>query len=157
CGFYKIGGNPGGVATTPLNTVEVLPGNADCDADVPWLSTSSKLITVPAHGFATVTVTLNSADPSVTQPGTYTAKLFGGTDTPYAVPAVQVSMIVKPPKTWGKLTGTVTGPAGPLGGATIQITSGATSYTLKTDRNGVYGLWLPAATGISVTASKPGF
>ncbi len=74
--------------------------------------------------------------PEITQPGTYTASLAFGTDTPYPVAPVAVSLTVKPPATWGKITGTVTGPAGPLAGATVQINTWATHYTLKTDTNG---------------------
>jgi carboxypeptidase family protein len=122
CGFYKVGGIPGGFAA-PLDSAEVLPGNVDC-ADVP---------------------------------GTHMAKLVVGTDTPYAVPAVQASMTVTPPKTWGKITGTVSGPSGPLAGATVQIVSGVSNLTLRTDRNGVYEVWLPARNDVRAIASKNGF
>ncbi len=58
-----------------------------------------------------------------------------------------MSLTVNPPSTWGKVTGTVTGVgctsgSAPLAGATVQINTWAASYTLKTDANGQYGLWL---------------
>jgi hypothetical protein len=56
-------------------------------------------------------------------------------------------MIVTPPSTWGKITGTVMGRQCdgsriPLAGATVQINSWAASYTLVTDASGTYALWL---------------
>lgn len=80
----------------------------------------------------------------ITQPGTYTAALVVGTDTPYRTPVLPVSMRVAPPKTWGKITGTVSGPSGPLPGAQVQITTRAGHYTLRTDDHGHYQLWLDA-------------
>ena len=159
CGFYKVGGSPGGLFATPITGAEVLPGNVDCAevSDVPWLSENNTSFTIPAGGHVTVTVTLNANDPSVTQPGTYTAKLAVATDTPYSVPAVQVSMTVNPPKSWGKIAGTVTGPSGAIAGATIQINSGGSHFTLKTDKNGHYAFWLAAATHVQVICSKDGF
>ncbi len=98
CGFYKIGGSPGGAFVPPITGAEVLPGNVSCgSADVPWLSENTTSFTVPAGGHVTVTVSLDDSDPSVTQPGTYGAKLLVGTDTPYPVPAVHVTMNVDAP------------------------------------------------------------
>jgi hypothetical protein len=90
-------------------------------------------------------VTLDASVPEITQPGTLTAALTLGTDTPYPVAPVDVTLTVKPPKTWGKIAGTVTSASGtPIAGATVQINTWATSYTLKTDKNGQYALWLDA-------------
>jgi carboxypeptidase family protein len=103
-------------------------------------------------------VSLNAAVPDITQPGTYTAKVTVGTDTPYPVAAIAVSMTVNPPKTWGKITGTVTGAGTPLGGATVQINSWAGSYTLKTDASGNYALWLDVRNNpLQVIAAKDGY
>jgi len=160
CGFYKIGGNPGGLFAPPVASDEVLPGFADCGttADVPWLSVAPTTLTLAAGASATVTVTLNAGVPEITQPGTYTAKLGITTDTPYSVAAVPVTMTVNPPKTWGKITGTVTGPNGPIAGATVQIDSWASSYTLKTDANGQYALWLDVRNNpLQVIAAKDGY
>jgi hypothetical protein len=70
----------------------------DCgSADVPWLSEETTSFTIPPGGHVTVTVSLDDNDPSVTAPGTYSAELLVGTDTPYAVPAVPVKMVVNAP------------------------------------------------------------
>jgi hypothetical protein len=61
------------------------------------LSQDTTSFTIPAGGHVTVAVRLDDNDPSVTQPGTYTAELLVGTDTPYLVPPVQVSMHVNAP------------------------------------------------------------
>jgi hypothetical protein len=101
--------------------------------------------------------------PAITQPGTYTAQLTVGAKTPYAIPPVAVTMTVNPPGTWGKITGTLTGagctgsPA-PLTGATVQIDSWAASYTLKTDKNGQYALWLDVRNNpLTLIAAKDGW
>jgi hypothetical protein len=119
---------------------------ADCGDtnQVSWLSPNTKTLTIAPGASATVTVTGDATVPDITQPGTYTAALVVGTDTPYASPNVPVSMTVNPPKTWGKITGTVTGPSGPMPGATVQINTSAAHYTLRTDASGHYQLWLDA-------------
>lgn len=160
CGFYKVGGSPGGTLSTPLVNSEVLPGFVDCaeSSDVSWLSENPTSLTLAAGATRTVTVTLNANVPDITQPGTYTAKLSIGTDTPYSVAAIPVSMTVKPPKTWGKITGTVTGPGGAIAGATVQINSWATHFTLKTDKNGQYALWLDVRNNpLRLICAKDGF
>jgi hypothetical protein len=103
---------------------------------------SPATLTLAPGASATVTVTVNDNVPDITQPGTYTAAAVIGTDTPYAPQTVPVSMTVNPPKTWGKITGTVTGPSGPMAGATIQINGKTANYTLRTDASGHYQLWL---------------
>ncbi len=72
---------------------------------------------------------------------------------------MNVSLTVKPPKSWSKITGTVTSTAGTvIAGATVQINSGAASYTLKTDKNGQYALWLDArSTAPQVIVAKDGY
>lgn len=144
CGFYKIGGSPGGF--TPLARSEVLPGFGECVSgeDVLWLSESPTTFTVAPGTGVQVTVTLDATD--VSQPGAYAAKITFTTDTPYVVAPVDVTMNVTPPKSWGKIMGTVTGAscAGvvALAGATVQIDTWAAHYTLLTDANGGYALWL---------------
>jgi N-acetylneuraminic acid mutarotase len=161
CGFYKVGGSPGGLFVPPVASSEVLPGFVDCAEllDVSWLSVTPTTLTLAPGGSATVAVKVNAGVPDITQPGTYTASLAVGTDTPYPIPAIPVSMTVNPPKTWGKITGTVTGPSGPLGGATVQI-NGKTGahWTLKTDANGHYQLWLDVANNpLQVICAKDGY
>jgi hypothetical protein len=160
CGFYKVGGSPGGAFVPPIANSEVLPGQVDCGqtTDVSWLSESTTSLTIAPGASATFTVSLNAAVPDITQPGTYTAKVSVGTDTPYPVAAIPVSMLVNPPKTWGKIAGTVTGAGLPLAGATVQITSWATHYTLKTDKNGNYALWLDVRNNpLQIICAKDGY
>jgi hypothetical protein len=54
---------------------------------------------------------------------------------------------VNPAKTWAKISGVVSGKAcsgtvAPIPGATVQIDTRAASYTLITDSDGKYALWL---------------
>lgn len=107
-GFYKVGG--GNAPGRPISKVELLPGYDQGGAsDVDWLSTSVQELTLQPGASTTVTVSLDATAPSVTQPGDLTAGLSVGTDTPYAVPRIPVSLHVDPPKTWGKITGLVLG------------------------------------------------
>jgi len=146
CGFYQIGGGylDSDVFVVPENASEVLPGMADCGDtnQVSWLSAGPSALTLAPGASATVTVAVNAGVPDITQPGTYTAALVAQTDTPYAPQTVPVSMTVSPPKTWGKVTGTVTGPSGPIAGATVQVNGKTADYTLRTDASGHYQLWL---------------
>jgi N-acetylneuraminic acid mutarotase len=162
CGFYKIGGNPGGFLVPPVANSEALPGFVDCGgaaADVSWLSESPTSLTLAAGASATVTVTLDASVPEITQPGTLTASLALATDTPYQVAPVPVSLTVNPPKTWGKIAGTVTSTSGtPIAGATVQIDTWAASYTLKTDKDGHYALWLDVRNNpLQVIVAKDGY
>jgi N-acetylneuraminic acid mutarotase len=161
CGFYKVGGSPGGTGTPPVARSEVLPGFSECAAvtDVSWLSATPTSLTLQPGASATVAVTLDASVPTVTQPGTYTAALTFGSDTPYPVSNVDVTMTVKPPNTWGKIAGTVKAADGTLlAGVTIQIDTWANSYTLKTDKNGQYALWLDVRNNpLQVIAAKDGY
>jgi hypothetical protein len=148
----------------PQNSVEQLPGCTACGtADVPWMSESQTQFTLNPGQQATVTVTLNAGDASVTQPGAYTAGLTISDDTPYKTSPVNVTMNVTPPKSWGKITGTVSGLAcshttGPLQGATVQIDGAAANYTLKTDSKGQYAYWINTADNpLTVIAALDGW
>jgi subtilisin family serine protease/N-acetylneuraminic acid mutarotase len=163
CGFYKIGGSTGGFAAT--RNSELLPGYDQCTAtgDVPWLSEDKTEVTIQPGESVDVTVSLNANIAEITQPGTFTAQLTIRAKTPYEIAPTPVAFVVNPPKTWGKITGTVTGvgctgtPA-PLPGATVQIISKTASYTLRTDRNGQYLFWLDAGNNsLMVIASKDGW
>ncbi|NMO50103.1 hypothetical protein HH310_02700 [Actinoplanes sp. TBRC 11911] len=157
-GFYKVGGQAG---ETQLTSVELLPGYDQADqTDVPWLSIASKQVTVPARGSATVAVTMDASVPQITQPGAYAATLRFTGDTSDAMASVPVSLTIAPPKTWAEVTGTVLGSPGsaPLGGATVQIDSWASDYTLTTDKNGHYQLWLDARNSpLTVIVAKDGY
>ncbi|MGH3472136.1 MAG: carboxypeptidase regulatory-like domain-containing protein, partial [Nocardioidaceae bacterium] len=151
CGMYKVGGSTGGFS--PAVFSEVLPGYDQCGgaADVPWLSESQTAFTVAPGQTVNVIVTLDSS--MVSQPGDYLAKLTTSTDSPYSVAPVNVAMHVIPPRSWGKIRGTVTDAVSgnPIPGVTVQICTmfdrvsgncGPVTYTLKTDANGYYQLWL---------------
>jgi hypothetical protein len=155
CGMFKVGGSVG--LFEPINTVEQLPGYDECGTEnVPWLAESQTQFTVQPGASVSVTVTFDSS--TVSQPGTYTAKLAVQTNTPYSVQPIGISLTVNPPASWGKIDGTVTDAStgSPIAGATIQICTmyirstglcGPVTYTLKTDANGYYQLWL--ASGYS--------
>jgi hypothetical protein len=158
-GFYKVGGavNSG----DPLAKVELLPGYDQLDgADVTWLSESARQVTVQPGGTAKITFTLDAS--GIAQPGTYTAQLLFSNDTPYRVADLPVSLTVAPPASWGKITGTVSGTTGgttaPLAGATVEVDSWAAQYTLTTDRNGGYALWLDKRNNpLTVIVAKDGY
>ena len=162
-GFYTVGGGEG-LSATPLNTAAVLPGyDQGGGAGVPWLSLSATSVTVAPGKSAKITVTLNAADPSIVQPGTYTASLLFGSDTPYALAAVPVTLKVSPPATWGKIAGVVqyanaSGTLVPIPGATVQVDTWATHYTLHTDSTGHYALWLDYRNNpLTVIVAKDGY
>ena len=162
CGLYRIGGSPGGFGAPPVADSELLPGFSECGAtaDISWLSESPTELTLAPGKSAKVTVTLNAGVPEITQPGTYTGALTFTSNTPYKLDPVTVTMTVNPPKTWGKIAGKVTAAANgaPIGGATIQIDSWATSYTLKTAADGTYQLWLDTRNNpLQLIAAKDGF
>jgi hypothetical protein len=126
--------------------------------DVPWMSVDPQEFTVEPGESVTVTVTV---DGDVDQPGTYTGAVSIGNDTPYEVDPVEVTMVVTPPRTWGKIGGTVTGTdcsggMSPLGGATVHIEGRRDNVTLTTDADGRYAYWMPASNSpamLIVTAS----
>ncbi|MGH3380784.1 MAG: carboxypeptidase regulatory-like domain-containing protein [Actinoallomurus sp.] len=163
CGLYKIGGSLG--QFNAVKSGEVLPGYDQCasTADVPWLSENPAEVTIQPGKSVKVTVTVDANVAAITQPGTYTAQITIGAKTPYAITPVDVTMTVNPPNTWGKVTGTLTGAGctgapGALAGATLQIDSWAASYTLKTDKDGRYALWLDVRNNpLSLIAAKDGW
>jgi N-acetylneuraminic acid mutarotase len=150
CGIYQIGGSSGGFSPTP--NADVLPGYNQCGSEnIPWLSTSTSKFTLNPGQSETVGVTMDSS--AVSQPGAYTAQLGLETTAPYQFQPISISMQVNPPSTWSKVEGTITDASSgdPLAGATVQIctqyststgTCGSVAYTLTTDGNGDYQLWL---------------
>jgi hypothetical protein len=165
CGLYKIGGTTGSFSWA-VPSSELLPGYDQCadTTDVPWLSADKTDVTLQPGESVDVNVSFNANIAEITQPGTFTAQLLISAKTPYGIAPVPVTFTVNPPKTWGKITGTVTGAdctgtPKPLAGATVQISSKkAGSYTLTTDRNGRYVLWLDVRNNpVKVTASKDGW
>lgn len=161
CGFYKVGGSSGQFNATVDS--EVLPGFEECAegaADVSWLAVDKTEATLAPGAKVTVTVTLSA---NVDQPGTYTASVPIGENTPYSVPPVEVSLTVQPPTTWGKLTGTVTGTScagvtAPIVGAVVQVDSWAMSFTFATDAAGKYAYWLDRRNNpLTLIAAKDGW
>jgi carboxypeptidase family protein/Kelch motif protein len=162
-GFYTVGGNSGLGGPAPVKTTELLAGyNQEDSADVSWLSESSQELTVAPGKSSTVTLTLDAAVSEITQPGVFTAALALTTDTPYSLPKVPVTMTVAPPTTWGKISGTVLGATSggttAISGATVQINTWATSYTLKTAKDGTYALWLDVRNNpLTLIVAKDGY
>jgi N-acetylneuraminic acid mutarotase len=163
CGLYKIGGSSGNFSATSKD--ELLPGADQCAeiVDIPWLSVTPAVATLAPGKSATFTVTLDANIPSITQPGTFTAGLAVSAAVPQQVAVIPVSLTVNPPATWGKITGTVTGlgctsGSAPIPGATVQIDTWAASYTLKTDANGQYQLWLDVRNNpLTLIVAKDGW
>jgi N-acetylneuraminic acid mutarotase len=167
CGMYKIGGSTG--QFDAQNFAEVLPGYDQCGggADVPWLSEDPASFDVAPGQTVTVTVGMDSSQ--VDQPGTYDAKVGIATDSPYSVTPVAVEMNVTPPKSWGKIRGTVTNAdtGAPIAGATVDICTmydggtgscGPVEFTLKTEADGSYQLWLAKGYNpLQVIAAKDGY
>jgi hypothetical protein len=163
CGFYKIGGSSGNFNATSND--ELLPGFDQCgdSVTIPWMSVSPAAGTVAPGKTVQFTVSLDANVAEVNQPGAYTASLAIAAPTPYPVPAIPVSLTVRPPSTWGKITGTISGAqchAGtvPIPGATLQIDTWAQHFTLKTDANGQYQLWLDVRNNpLTLIAAKDGW
>ena len=155
CGFYALGGEYSTYA-------EQLPGYGDCGGDT-WLSASPSLTTIAPGQSATITVKLNAADASVTQPGNYTATLELAGNTPYGSLAVPVTLTATPPATWGQVAGTVegktcSGTTTPVTGATVQVSGAGGNWLLTTDTSGAYGLWLDSDNDpVTLFVTAPGY
>jgi N-acetylneuraminic acid mutarotase len=163
CGFYKIGGSS--ASFSPVTSAELLPGYGQCGtaADVTWLSASTTELTLAPGQSAKVTLTMDASGTEITQPGTFAASLKVNHDTPYTVAPITVAMTVEPPSTWGKITGTVAGtvcggsPTG-IKGATVELDGWAQSFTLKTDADGTYGVWIDARDNpLTMIVAKDGW
>jgi subtilisin family serine protease len=114
--------------------------------DVPWLGVDPQAFILDPGQSVEVTV---SMDGDVDQPGTYTAAVGIGHDTPYQVDPVGVTMVVTPPNSWGKVSGTVSGVdcsgnTAPLSGAIVHIDGKRDDVTLLTDADGGYAYWMPS-------------
>jgi N-acetylneuraminic acid mutarotase len=165
CGIYQVGGSLGGFQPTPFT--QNLPGYDQCDGQLTWMSLNTAGFDVQPGQTVTVQITADSS--VVAQPGSYAGQLVISASTPYSTLApVGVTMQVNPPKTWGKITGTVTDSSGaPVAGATIAIctmystqtgTCGPETFTLKTDGRGDYQLWLNHGfSPLEIIAAKDGY
>ncbi len=153
--------------------VGAFPGGAEVDclsfatvgsSDVAWLAEDPVQESVAPSGAQSVTLDFDAA--YVDQPGEYHASLVVKNDTPYGKFMIPVTMTVTPPNSWGNLTGTVTGldacdadPA-PLAEAEVLVESATTGqmWTLVTDANGVYTLWVDQAQSpLTVTVTTPDY
>ncbi|MGH9119075.1 MAG: carboxypeptidase-like regulatory domain-containing protein, partial [Acidimicrobiales bacterium] len=115
--------------------------------DVPWLSVNPPSFTLQPGQSVVASVIM---DGNVDQPGAYTAQVGIVEDTPYTVGPVDVTMNVRAPASWGKITGTVTGLAcggggGPIDGAVVHIDGLQFDVTLLTDQAGTYAYWIGAS------------
>jgi hypothetical protein len=163
CGFYKIGGSSGGFSPTPDS--ELLSGLDQCGVvNIPWLAANPTTATLQPGQSVTVTVTLSATTAAkVTQPGTYTAQYGVENNTPYKVDPINITMVVTPPSTYGKITGTVKvtdchGNTVKLKGVQIQANGKTVSFSLTTDANGVYAFWASAGdNSFTLIASKDGY
>lgn len=162
-GFYRVGGAIRVPGLPQVATVEVLPGYDQPGPTVTWLGLGTKQATLAPGASTTVVVSLDAGVAEITQPGAFTSRLAVATDTPYRISPIPVTMRVNPPKTWGKYTGTVlrsdgAGGTAPLVGAIVQIDSWASSYTLKTARDGTFALWLDVRNNpLTVIVAKDGY
>ncbi|ADD40251.1 carboxypeptidase regulatory-like domain-containing protein [Stackebrandtia nassauensis] len=149
CGFARIGGSDAN--RQPVNDAELLSGFDDCGdgtADISWLKPSKTSVTLDPGKSTTVDVTLSAtvAD-GVEQPGTYTAELRFGSDTPFRVDPIPVTMSVAPKANMGKLLGTVSGTkcdgtAVMIPEAQVQVKNAAGKrFDLYTGADGRYQYW----------------
>lgn len=137
-----------GMHQAPNDTIVGYDLDAVVSVDVPWLSEDPMVGTVPSMADLAVDVTFDAGVPEVDQPGDYHAELAIGSDTPYDLPNVPITMTVIPPTAWGKLNGVVTGlgycdadPA-PLDEAEVYVeASSGMTWTLLTDESGYYSYW----------------
>ena len=163
CGFYRIGGFGN---NQMLAEVDVLPGFDECGGggDVLWLSETPVEGSVPAGGNQPIAVHFDASVEGIDQPGAYRAQITFKEDTPYTTTPVDVVMNITPPAGWGKLAGTVTGlercdtGGAPLSGATVDVDGDATDFSLKTDADGAFKVWMPATNGpVSIHVTKGGY
>jgi subtilisin family serine protease len=112
------------------------------DGGMEWLTTTPAEFTLQPGQSKTITAAMSGVVP---QPGTFTGKLVADAETPYDAPSVAVSMKINPPRSWGKLTGTVSGfaPDGvvSLGDAVVQVNGLYSAVTLVTGSDGRYEYW----------------
>lgn len=161
CGAYRLGGSSGGFTGTA--DAAFLDGLADCEGggDITWLTTDAdEGFTLAPGATRKIKVTFTAtAEAGVLQPGTFTGLLGFRSDSPYAVPAIDVEMNVSPPASWGKVVGTVTGATCSGGSVPLKATirlNGAAGHTLVADAQGKYGWWLQRGN-YQVVVAKDGY
>jgi len=138
----------------------VMNVTGEAGSSVPWMTVTPETMTLDPGESAQVQVSLNS---DVEQPGAYTGRVNLSNDTPYDVEPVGVTMNVTPPRSWGKVIGTVTGTdcdgaSSPLEDATVQFDWWSGDLTLFTDANGEYAYWLDSrGNPYSMIFAKDGY
>ncbi|RIQ28216.1 hypothetical protein DY240_08985, partial [Jiangella rhizosphaerae] len=169
CGLNRVGGSDR-TGFFPVTTADQLPTYGDYrPADVPWLTVDGGAAVLDPGESSQVTLRL-AAD--VAQPGTYEGGVWVREDTPYAVAPVDVSMTVDPPRRWGALVGTVTGPACDDGdggdddgaggvavaGANVRIDGRGADAIVRTDRDGRFLRWIDRADmPLTLTTTADGY
>jgi hypothetical protein len=125
-----------------MHIVMNVSGDTAGGGSMDWVTTTPAEFTLAPGQSKTITAALNGV---VAQPGTFTGKLVADAETPYDAPSVDVSMKINPPKSWGKLSGTVGGftPDGvvSLGDSVVQLNGRFSNVTLVTGADGKYEYW----------------
>ncbi len=135
--------------------------------DAPWLFEDPETGTVPAMDAFAADIIFDAGVPEVIQPGDYMADLIVQTDDPVVDKVtIPVTMHVTLPADYGQLIGTVEGlglcddplTAVLLEGAEVTVESATQVWSLTTDANGVYDMWLNEAhSPVTITASANGY
>jgi len=134
---------------------------------IPWLFEDPQSGVVPPAMDGVADIIFDAGVPEVTQPGTYAGLLTVNNNDPvwdgFGIP---VTMHVTLPATYGQITGTVTGlgpcddpaTAEPLAGADVTIASATQTWTLTTDADGGYALWLDEMhSPVTLTVEAAGY
>ena len=138
-----------------MNIVMNVSGETAGGGGLSWLDVQPPELTLAPGASVQAAVALTAA---VEQPGTYSATITVGEDTPYDAATVAATMTVKAPTGWGKVAGTITGAGAPLDGAVVQLDGKAYDATLVTGADGRYAYWMPKANGpLQLVAAANGF
>ncbi|MEL7977952.1 carboxypeptidase regulatory-like domain-containing protein [Isoptericola sp. F-RaC21] len=138
-----------------MHLVMNVSGESSGGAGLTWLDIQPPELTLAPGASVRAAVALTAA---VEQPGTYSATITAGEDTPYEAPTVAALMTVKAPTGWGKVAGTVTGDGDPLDGAVVHLDGKAYDTTLVTGADGAYAYWMPKANGpLQLVVAANGF
>ncbi len=141
-----------------IGAFAIRPAVARCQLPE-WLTADPQSGTIdagdPSHG---VTTTLN---PTGFAPGEYQANLcFQSSDPVKPIVEVPVTMTAELPAAWSTITGTVTSPGYcgtdpyALVGASVDIAGNMGSYSVVTDENGFYEIYLSEdESPLTITAS----
>ncbi|HEX5495358.1 MAG TPA: carboxypeptidase regulatory-like domain-containing protein [Mycobacteriales bacterium] len=164
CGLVTIGG----ATDSALDAVDFskeLPGLNQCDGtpDVSWLSENNTGFTLQPGQNITVTATLDANGPTLNVPADYTAQMALETDSPYQVSPIGVTMTVTAPDSWAQTVGTVvgtdcSGKLVPVNGATVQVVLTNSTFTLRSDSEHTFNIWLAAPGGpLTLKETMPGW